>query len=64
MSESPTSTQKQLSESMKIFIKASPSIQKAIKECLDEERLVMNMLVRHEIKKKLVQIIRNTSNKD
>jgi len=64
MPEQTSSTKKELSESMKIFLKADPIIQDAIKKCLDEERHVMNMMNRPEIKKKLVQTIKNITKKD
>jgi hypothetical protein len=64
MTEHTSIIKKELSTSMKIFLDADPMIQDAIKKCLDEERLVMNMLNRPEIKKNLVQTIKNITKKD
>lgn len=43
---------------MQIYLNADPVVQKIIKDCLKEERQVMNMIRRDDINVKLVNIIK------
>lgn len=43
---------------MQIFLKADPVVQKVVRECLKEERQVMNMIRRDSIHVNLVNIIK------
>ena len=58
MSESPTPRPLNRTLSMKIFEKADPIVKKVVKECLKEERQVMNMIRRDSIHVNLVNIVK------
>ena len=58
MSESHTPRPLNRTQSMQIFLKADPIVQKVVRECLKEERQVMNMIRRDDINVKLVNIIK------
>lgn len=58
MSESPTPRPLNRTNSMKIFEKADPIVKKVVKECLKEERQVMNMIRRDSIHVNLVNIVK------
>ena len=58
MSESPTPRQLNRTQSMQIFLKADPIVQKVVRECLKEERQVMNMIRRDSIHVNLVNIVK------
>jgi hypothetical protein len=64
MSESPTPRPLNRTQSMKIFLNADPVVQRVVKECLKEERQVMNMIRRDSIHVNLVNIVKaNTKTK-
>jgi len=58
MSESPTPRPLNRTHSMKIFEKADPIVKKVLKDCLKEERQVMNMIRRDSIHVNLVNIVK------
>ena len=58
MSESPTPRPLNRTQSMKIFLNADPIVQRVVKECLKEERQVMNMIRRDSIHVNLVNIVK------
>lgn len=58
MSESPTPRPLNRTQSMQIFLKADPIVQKVVRECLKEERQVMNMIRRDSIHVNLVNIVK------
>jgi hypothetical protein len=58
MSESPTPRPLNRTQSMKIFLNAAPVVQRVVKECLKEERQVMNMIRRDSIHVNLVNIVK------
>jgi len=58
MSESPTPRPLNRTQSMKIFLNADPVVQRVVKECLKEERQVMNMIRRDSIHVNLVNIVK------
>lgn len=58
MSESPTPRPLNRTQSMQIFLKADPVVQKVVRECLKEERQVMNMIRRDSIHVNLVNIVK------
>jgi hypothetical protein len=58
MSESPTPRPLNRTQSMKIFLSADPVVQRVVKECLKEERQVMNMIRRDSIHVNLVNIVK------
>ena len=58
MSESPTPRPLNRTNSMKIFEKADPIVKQVVKECLKEERQVMNMIRRDSIHVNLVNIVK------
>lgn len=58
MPESPTPRPPNQTQSMQIFRRADPIVQKVLRECLREERLVMNMIRRDSIHVNLVNIIK------
>jgi hypothetical protein len=58
MSESPTPRPLNQTQSMKIFLNADPVVQRVVKECLKEERQVMNMIRRDSIHVNLVNIVK------
>ncbi len=58
MSESPTPRPLNRTQSMKIFLNADPVVQRIVKECLKEERQVMNMIRRDSIHVNLVNIVK------
>jgi hypothetical protein len=58
MSESPTPRPLNRTHSMKIFLNADPVVQRVVKECLKEERQVMNMIRRDSIHVNLVNIVK------
>ena len=58
MSESPTPRSLNRTQSMQIFLKADPIVQKVVRECLKEERQVMNMIRRDSIHVNLVNIVK------
>ena len=62
MSESPTPRPLNRTQSMKIFLNANPVVQRVVKECLKEERQVMNMIRRDSIHVKLVNIVKAHTN--
>ena len=62
MSESPTPRPLNRTQSMKIFLNADPVVQRVVKECLKEERQVMNMIRRDSIHVKLVNIVKAHTN--
>ena len=63
MEKTPNAQPPKRPKSMEIFTQADPTVQKIIKECLTEERRVMNMLRRDDIYRKLIQIVQsNTKN--
>jgi hypothetical protein len=45
-------------KSMQTYLNATPVVQKIIKDCLKEERQVMNMIRREDIHVKLVNIVK------
>jgi hypothetical protein len=47
---------------MKIFLNADPVVQRVVKECLKEERQVMNMIRRDSIHVNLVNIVKANTN--
>lgn len=64
MPESPTPRPLNRTQSMQIFLKADTVVQKVVKECLKEERQVMNMIRRDSIHVNLVNIVKaHTKNK-
>ena len=58
MSESPAPRPLNRTQSMKIFLNADPVVQRVVKECLKEERQVMNMIRRDSIHVNLVNIVK------
>lgn len=58
MSESPTPRPLNRTQSMQIFLNADPIVQKVVRECLKEERQVMNMIRRDSIHVNLVNIVK------
>ena len=58
MSESPTPRSLNRTKSTQIYLKAEPIVQKVLKECLKEERQVMNMIRRDSIHVNLVNIVK------
>jgi hypothetical protein len=62
MSESPTPRPLNRTQSMKIFLNADPVVQRVVKECLKEERQVMNMIRRDSIHVNLVNIVKANTN--
>ena len=58
MSESPTPRPLNRTQSMQIILKADPIVQKVVRECLKEERQVMNMIRRDSIHVNLVNIVK------
>ena len=58
MSESPTPRPLNRTQSMKIFLNADPVVQRVVKECLKEERQVMNMIRRDSIHVNRVNIVK------
>ncbi len=62
MSESPTPRPLNRTQSMQIFLKADPVVQKVVRECLKEERQVMNMIRRDSIHVNLVNIVKAHTN--
>lgn len=58
MSESPTPRPLNRTQSMQIFLNANPIVQKVVRECLKEERQVMNMIRRDSIHVNLVNIVK------
>ena len=58
MSEFPTPRPLNRTQSMKIFLNADPVVQRVVKECLKEERQVMNMIRRDSIHVNLVNIVK------
>ena len=58
MSESPTPRPLNRTHSMKIIEKADPIVKKVVKDCLKEERQVMNMIRRDSIHVNLVNIVK------
>ena len=58
MSEPPTHRPLNRTQSMQIFLKADPIVQKVVRECLKEERQVMNMIRRDSIHVNLVNIVK------
>ena len=58
MSESPTPRPLNRTQSMQIFLKADPIVRKVVRECLKEERQVMNMIRRDSIHVNLVNIVK------
>jgi hypothetical protein len=58
MSESPTPRPLNRTQSMKIFLNADSVVQRVVKECLKEERQVMNMIRRDSIHVNLVNIVK------
>jgi hypothetical protein len=62
MSESPTPRPLNRTQSMKIFEKADPTVKRVVKDCLKEERQVMNMIRRDSIHVNLVNIVKAHTN--
>jgi hypothetical protein len=62
MSESPTPRPLNRTQSMKIFLNADPVVQRVVKECLKEERQVMNMIRRDSIHVNLDNIVKANTN--
>lgn len=58
MPNTPSPRQLNRTKSMQIYLNADPVVQKIIKDCLKEERQVMNMIRRDDINVKLVNIIK------
>lgn len=58
MPESPTPRPLHRTQSMQIFLKADPIVKNVVRECLREERQVMNMILRHSIHVNLVNIVK------
>jgi len=58
MPESHTPRPNHRTQSMQIFLKADPIVQKVLRECLKEERQVMNMIRRDSIHVNLVNIVK------
>lgn len=58
MPESPTPSPLNRTKSMQVFLKANPIVQKVVRECLKEERQVMNMIRRDSIHVNLVNIVK------
>lgn len=61
MSDENTPRSINRTKSMQIFLQADPVVRKVIKECLSEERQVMNMLKRDAIYKNLSQIVQSNT---
>jgi hypothetical protein len=59
MPEAPTPRPLNRTKSMQAYLNAAPVVQKIIKDCLKEERQVMNMIRREDIHVKLVNIVRS-----
>ncbi len=58
MSESPTPRPLNRTPSLQILLKAETIVQKVVRECLKEERQVMNMIRRDSIHVNLVNIVK------
>ena len=58
MPEIPTPRPLNRTKSMQIYLSAAPVVQKIVKDCLKEERQVMNMIRREDIHVKLVNIVK------
>jgi hypothetical protein len=58
MPEAPAPRPLNRTKSMQTYLNATPVVQKIIKDCLKEERQVMNMVRREDIHVKLVNIVR------
>lgn len=58
MPEAPPPRPLNRTKSMQTYLNAPPVVQKIIKDCLKEERQVMNMIRREDIHVKLVNIVR------
>lgn len=58
MPESPAPRPLNRTQSMQLFLKADPVVQKVVRECLKEERQVMNMIRRDSIHVNLVNIVK------
>ena len=58
MSESPTPRPLNRTQSMKILLNPDPVVQRVVKDCLKEERQVMNMIRRDSIHVNLVNIVK------
>jgi hypothetical protein len=58
MPDTPSPRPLNRTKSMQIYLNADPVVQKIIKDCLKEERQVMNMIRRDDINVKLVNIIK------
>ena len=59
MPEAPAPRPLNRTKSIQTYLNTTPVVQKIIKDCLKEERLVMNMIRREDIHVKLVNIVKS-----